>query len=335
VKFCQEAGFKKVLELYKDKWLQLAPNLDVLCEVFTEGDSWLCLRSDQETYLNTNDCWITQVAQAEYIKNKVGKVDVLFNQFSYAFWAGNTDQPEIRKRIAMEKLQSYKIECDVFKPTITIPIASFVWFSHEENYFLNDSINTVEMLYNFVKQNTEVEPVVLFPTEKYWLGKQHNSLVSLQKWQQEYEKIGKNAALTTSEKVQLDELKKLASTYLYKLKNENGWVVKLLLRFLKNTTIYLTDYQQSFKLTLHGLQEITSTYDTCDIALASDSLAFCFRFPYGIDTLGVNGRFQKPLKGNYTNFYNVFRIEHLKSRDVKVDASYLLGVVVRKIQGKL
>lgn len=332
--FCQDAGFKEVIELHKDKWLQLTPNLELLCEVFTEGDSWLCLRSGKETFLNTNDCWITEPKQAEYIKNKVGKVDVLFNQFSYAFWAGNIDQPEIRKKIAMEKLQSYKIECDIFQPTVTIPIASFVWFSHIENYFLNDSINTVEILYNFVKQNTSAEPVVLFPKEKYWLGKQHDSQVSLQKWQQEYVKIAQNPSLTTSEIVPIEELKKLCMAYLYKLKNENSWVVKLLLRFMKNTTVYLSDYQKTFELTPNSFQEVDKTYDSCDIALASDSLAFCFRFPYGIDTLGVNGRYQKPANGNYTNFYNMFRIEHLKSRDVNVDFSYLLGVVMRKIQSK-
>jgi UDP-MurNAc hydroxylase len=335
MKFCQEAGFKTVIELQKDTWLKLSDNLEVLCELFTEGDSWICFRSGNETFLNTNDCWITKHSQAEYIKNKVGKVDILFNQFSYAFWAGNTDQPEIRQKIAKEKLASYQIECEVFAPKITIPIASFVWFCHEENYFLNDSINTVAMLYEFIQKNTTVTPVILFPADTYWLGKEHNSQIALEKWQLAYQKIQQNPVLTSNAKINLTELQNLANIYMSNLQKESNWVVKLLLRFLKKSAIYLSDYQQSFSLGLDGLKIQETPYQKCDIALSSDSLAFCLRFAYGMDTLGVNGRYQRPLEGNYSNFYTIFRIEQLKSRGTNIDLAYIVGAIGRKIAEKI
>jgi L-ascorbate metabolism protein UlaG (beta-lactamase superfamily) len=335
IKFCQEAGFKQVIELHTDTWVQLSNNLSILCELFTEGDSWLCLRTPEETFLNTNDCWITEPSQALAIKAKIGKVDVLLNQFSYAFWAGNTDQPALRKKVADEKLQSYLIECEVFQPRVTIPIASFVWFCHAENYFLNDSINTVGMLYDFLQRAaTSVKTVVLFPSEKYQLGKEHDSVQSITKWQYEYEKVSKNPDLIHSAKISVEELQKLAVVYLNHLKNENGWIVKQLIKFFKTTYIHLSDHEKTFRLTSNSLEETERKYDDCDISLSSDSLAFCFRFPYGIDTLGVNGRYQRPKNGKYTNFYNLFRIEHLKSRGVEVNFTYLAGAIARKIQEK-
>ncbi|HTC00375.1 MAG TPA: MBL fold metallo-hydrolase, partial [Ferruginibacter sp.] len=165
--YCRNAGFKDVIELHKGKYYELSKDFKILCEYFGEGDSWIAYKVGDITILNTNDCGIRNKLGAEYIKNSVGKVDILLTQFSYAYWAGNKDEITYRKRIADEKLEYMKYQVDIFEPTITIPIASYIYFCHEENFYLNDSVNTAEKTYNYLKNNTKTVPVVLYNGDEY------------------------------------------------------------------------------------------------------------------------------------------------------------------------
>jgi hypothetical protein len=55
-----------------------------------------------------------------------------------------------------------------------------------------------------------------------------------------------------------------------------------------------------------------STHDP-EIALHSDSLGFIFKFPYGFDTLGVNGTFEELKRGSFSKFAKTFAIENLNN----------------------
>ena len=76
-------------------------------------------------------------------------------------------------------------------------------------------------------------------------------------------------------------------------------------------------------------------YNLCDVSLSSESLAFCFKFPYGLDTTQISGRLQKPKNGTYVKFYNFFRIDQQKSRGQNLTLGYVFGSLIRKIKVKL
>jgi len=80
-----------------------------------------------------------------------------------------------------------------------------------------------------------------------------------------------------------------------------------------------------------GLSEIDLNCEECDASLSSESLLFNFKFPWGNDTLGINGRYQRPKKGNYSRFYNFFRYDQLASRGIKVGFSYFSKMAMRKL----
>ncbi|MBW8050437.1 MAG: hypothetical protein FVQ77_08885 [Cytophagales bacterium] len=333
VGFCNLLGFKEVIELKKNAWFTISNDFKILCERFTEGDSWACFKTNDITILNTNDCWISNLSDAKRIKSKVDHVDILFNQFSYAFWAGNKDQPELREKIAKEKLDAYKLECDVFKPTYTIPFASFVWFAHKENYYINDKITTIDRAHKFLKDNTDVEPVILYPGEEYTVNDDHDSLKSLEKYAKDYSSVFENPLLLSSPKIDIKEVKVVFDEYRNECIKNNDLLINFFLKQLKPATIHLCDYDQTYELSFKsGLIKVQRHYENCDISLSSDSLLFCLKFPFGMDTLGVNGRYQRPQKGKYTRFYNLFRIEQLRSRGRNVNLFYLIGVIFRKLK---
>ncbi|HRG87737.1 MAG TPA: MBL fold metallo-hydrolase [Chitinophagales bacterium] len=332
--YCRKAGFKDVIEMQKGTYYDLAPDFKVLCEYFDEGDSWIVYKGGGLTYLNTNDCGVRNLPQAQYIKDIVGKVDVLLTQFSYAYWAGNKEEVELRQRIADEKLDSLKFQCEVFKPTVTIPIASYVFFCHEENFYLNDCVNTAEKTYNYIKKNTDSKPVVLYNGDSYTFPQEWDSGPAIESFKRDFKNIELSPEkLVKNVPVPLDELKKQAIAFVDNLKKTNNF---LLTSMLRPTHVHLMDYNKTFELSLNGgLAEHSYDYNTCDVSMSSESLLFCLKFPYGLDTTQINGRMQKPRGGNYANFYNLFRIDQQKSRGQEMTLGYLAGVATRKVMARL
>ena len=326
--YCKKQGFKEVIEMHPDVFVNLAPDFDVLCEHYQEGDSWIFIKTKDCTLFNTNDCGIRDKNDAEKIQKKVGHVDVLLTQFSYAYWAGNKDQRAFRKKVADDKLKGLQFQVNVFKPTITIPIASFVWFCHEENFYLNDEVNRPQKVVDFIRNETTSQPVLLYPGETYIPGTAHDTAASIEKYNVDFERILLADHLVKVQSVDEADLKAQASRFVADMVKKFGFWAGL----LKPTTIYFSDYKKSLQLSIHhGLTAIDVPENQCDCSLSSESLAFNFKFPWGNDTLGINGRYQRPAGGNYSRFYNFFRYNQLESRGIPVDAKFFAGMILRKV----
>jgi UDP-MurNAc hydroxylase len=332
--YCRKAGFKDVIELRKGVSFELSKTFSVLCEYFNEGDSWISYKVGNTTILNTNDCGIRNLSEGEEIKHKVGKVDILLTQFSYAYWAGNKDEIDYRKKVASDKLQFMKLQCDIFEPTVTIPTASFVYFCHEENFYLNDSVNTAEKTYHFLLENTNTIPVVLYNGDEYTFPEKWDSEKSISNYKADFQAIEKNQdQLVKNVPIPLEDLLKQADIFTNNLQKTNNILVKSI---LKPSKIHVSDYNKTYILSLkNGLKEEPRNYDQCDVSLSSESLIFCLKYPYGLDTTQINGRLQKPKQGTYSNFYNIFRIDQQKSRGQQMTIGYLVGSVIRKIKVKM
>src|SRR5689334_12484568 len=81
------------------------------------------------------------------------------NQYSIAGYNGQNDYAErlpIRAKSILEKL--YKIHC-FFEVNITIPFASMIYFSTEDNKYINQYANTPRTVYDYFaehKKNSEI-----------------------------------------------------------------------------------------------------------------------------------------------------------------------------------
>ena len=333
VEYCKGKNFKSIIELKPDEWVELALDFKILCEHFAEGDSWICFKGNDLTYLNTNDCGIRNVKEGRKIKSKVGNVDILLTQFSYAYWAGNPEQTEYRKRIAEEKLGWLKLQCDLFRPAVVIPIASYIYFSHEENNYLNDLINTPQKVFDYINSETKAQAVILYTGENYFFGENHNSKASIDNYERDLRQIQAKKDYFHSPSIELQRILEFGNTFIEEINDHNAFY---LIAFLKSTTVYLLDLNKSIRISTSGVTVTDIDYEKCDAAMWSDSLAFCFKFPYGLDTTQINGRLRKPAKGNYHNFYNFFRINHLKNRGENPNnISYLSFSVWRKVLTRL
>jgi UDP-MurNAc hydroxylase len=218
---------------------------------------------------------------------------------------------------------------------VTIPIASYIYFCHEENFYLNDSINTARKTYDFLAEHTDTAPVILYNNEEYEFGQVHDNEKSIEMYEDDFASISANKDVKLEWNVPkgIEEITAATKNFVTDMRENNSAILKF---YLRDSYIFLWDHNQSFRLSLSdGLVSVSRDEDQCDVSLSSESLLFCIKFPYGLDTTQINGRLQKPKAGNYSRFYNFFRINHLKSRGIKLNPNYLFGSVVNKALVKL
>src|SRR5271168_381509 len=134
----QELGFAKVQELPLYRWVSIRPGFDVLCGSVGIMDSFLALRTEKECILNLNDCFCNEF-QIRYIRGLVGRLSLLFTQFSFANWIGNgaDDANEIP-----QKLRDLTFQLRTFRSEFTVPFASFSYFCNQENAWMNELMIT-------------------------------------------------------------------------------------------------------------------------------------------------------------------------------------------------
>jgi hypothetical protein len=113
-----------------------------------------------------------------------------------------------------------------------------------------------------------------------------------------------------------DDLSRLFRLYCERVKKNNSWWLisacsKLGIAF-RPVVLKLIDTGDVVLVDL-ARQTLTASSRAPEIALHSDSLAFIFKFPYGFDTLGVNGTFEELQRGAFAKFTKTFAIENLNS----------------------
>lgn len=333
ISYCKSLGFEKIIELDK-YWHPLTPKFSLLNIPHTDGDSWLCIKTDKHTLLNINDCGLESDAELKTVLKQMGagQLDVLFTQFSYANWSGNADQPHIRKRHAEGKLREIARQIHILKPVYTVPFASYIWFCHSENFYMNDAINTAEQTFSFIHQHTKTTPVVLFPGDKWAVGEPHESHKSIEAWESAYSASVKENLVEKPQFIGSDELMQLGETFAKNLLKQNAPLLK---RFLKPCTVHITDHDQMYSLSLAGFSPLANGLKPADISLSSEAMAYCFRFLWGGATLRINGRYQVPAGGDFEKWKWYFQISELNNHGLKFGWNYLARTGISKLRAKL
>lgn len=323
VKYLRTLGFKEVIEI-EPEWFRLSPATEIYCgpcRSTTSDDSYLALRTDGVTTLNLNDCVPPNLAE---IKKKVGPIDVLLAQFSFACWTGNRNQAD-KRRLAAEKAKAMFLKnVRTLDPKCVIPAASFSWFCNVENYWMNEISYRVGEISREVSK-LGITPVVLYPGDRWRLLEPHDNSSAIARYDTDYERISQPDQLFNNPTVDIPTLQSRALAFTKKMKASNS---ATLLRTLRPASIFLDDHQRAVGLSLdNGLYEIQRSREDCDVALGSDSLSYAFRYLWGGDTLNINGRFEKPARGKFSRFRIYFAIASLNNSGIAFNVPYLLGNV--------
>lgn len=298
---------KYVVREIPDKGIEI--NKVTICGGVSKSfDSWLSLSYNGETFLNLNDCILfSDITELTNIKDSLGKISSMAVQFSFANWTGNKNDRSIRKKAKLRTFQSLEKIFDILKPENIIPFASFSYFSHEENFYLNkNAIEIDELLEAFYNRN-----ITVLKIGDTWESKnaksseiQTNSMkenaLAIKFWKEKYIEIQSRPLTKTKTKSMFALFRqfKIMKSYLEE-NNDLNTLSQKLEKYGKNQSaiIYLSDHKKFIKYDIFSNISLVDS-DYYDVKMSSESLFNLMKNKWGFGTLMINGKFQ----ANYDTF---------------------------------
>lgn len=312
-------------------------------------DSWVMVECNGKTILNLNDCIaFKERYDIEDIKNKVGNVDVLMNQFSFANWSGNKGDNYTPQKARELIINNLDIIRDIINPKYVIPFASFCYFSHEENFHLNkNSITLRDGVYKPLLQHMPLsssfktpnnESVIIMKPKDVWnIGDEWlNNEVSIKFWENEINSLS-DRELTKTISHSFEDLKNTFDKMKQFLRNKNDLDLLDIQLNIEPSIIYLTDLDICVSYCiLSDINVVEYDIDNVDVKMSSESLNNVMKNAWGFGTLMVNGRFEANYK-KFDNFVNQTRLYYMNNigkffpKDVDIDDIVNSPSLVKKI----
>jgi UDP-MurNAc hydroxylase len=330
VSWMRSNGFENVKELELERWIEIAPAIELMCGAH-DDDSWLALRTPWGALLNVNDCVLKQADDIGAIARLTGPVDVLFTQFSYAQWTGNPEDVAFRRSDAAEKLERIALQARILRPRIIVPFASFVYFCNAENFFLNDCMNAVGDVAEFVERELGKQAVVLYPGDRWSVDEPRDWRGAAERYAADARDRLARGPTHAPATLAAEEVEGGISGFLSRLRAKNP-AVTLLVR--EKTSFYLTDSRRAYQLSARGLVPSSLDASSVDVATASENVLYAFRTPWGGNTLHVSGRFTSHVSGGHLRFFGLVRRLHHYNR-TPIDGQWIAAQCRRVTRGLL
>jgi hypothetical protein len=305
--------------LEPNEWVEIGSDYKILN--FKDGfyDSGLAIDTCNMNILNLNDCEIKTNKRCDEVYDLVGKCDLLLSQFSYAAWKGGKENLLWRKKAAEEKLSTLELQVKKFKPKYLIPFASYIYFSNERNFYLNDSANTPKEVINRFKLNNELEVIIMKPFQILDFKNKNINETALDFWNHKFLNL---TAIHKFEIKQIDELNEAFRNYKERIfKNNSKLFIRIARMFspipaLKPLNIFIDDINLNICFDIFK-EKLEVTNNPSDIEMSSESLYFIMQNTFGFDTLTVNGCFEEKKKNGFKKMAKSLAIENLNNIGIK------------------
>jgi UDP-MurNAc hydroxylase len=294
VRYLDSQGFT-VSEIENCEFVHVTPTEQFMIGRNGLYDSWSLLESAGKTILNINDCILKTRGDLEAITKRVGHVDVLLTQFSYAGWAGDRRNKALHEDAAKRRLDVVRTQLECLAPDYVIPFASFAWYCHDENAYLNASVNRIPDFLE-VCAATKSIPIVMKPLDRWCVGEAHDNASAIQFWESAYDAIPSRSLRVSSRASTIADVQSRCEAFRQRVfaKNSKTWMRVLsfvpLLNLFRPIHIRLADLQKTVRFSFFdGLREVSDAQSP-DIEMSCESLLFMFDNEFGFDTLMVNAR---------------------------------------------
>jgi UDP-MurNAc hydroxylase len=276
-------GYSNVVDLRLNKWIPLRPGLEVMCGSAGSMDSWIAIRAEGVTILNLNDCVIAH-AHLEHISRLVGKVTLLFTQFSFANWIGN-HADELGE--AQIKIQEITDRVMFLRPEATIPFASFIYFCNQENCWMNDFAITPQRIIDLGLPGIRF----MYPGDEWDSDvRVFRSAEAVEKYMDDVRR--EKIIDPTPAAVGADDIRKVVDRTLRALRSRFG---QFLIGRIKPFSIYLHDLGKILFInpaTACDIQDATTeTRATARYVMCSQVAWYAFAYSWGWGAMEVSGMY--------------------------------------------
>jgi UDP-MurNAc hydroxylase len=334
-----------VLEAEEGRSIEIGKNFSITTWPYWGGDSYCLITIDGKSLLNINDCVISNKNEAAYVKKKIGKIsvniEILLTQFGYANWSGNEDDIEQRVKLANHKFDRIFIQNSVLTPSVIIPFASFVFFCHPENFYLNDAQNSPENV-KAAKQLESIQEKIFFMKPWDFITLDDTKKIKHQLSQltgmavKHWVKL-KNTIHPISHKINQIETHQLENVFLTYRKHVSLNFIFFpqfleIVNFIKPIKIFITDTNRVVSLsylTGFSFQENSKEWH---ISISSEVFNFIFKNDYGFNTTIVNGRFRLERSGSIIDVSRFFSPQEYTKNGFGIKHPFISGIhLINKI----
>lgn len=279
-------GFKSLQALPHRQIVGITPGTEVYCHQVGPMDSMLGVRCDGETLLNVNDCEANDAICRTALKD-LARVDLVTNQFSFAGYPGNVNYREVVPAMARARVQDMLSNHVALKARVSIPFASFIYFSCSDNQHLNQFANTPRILFDAFRAEGH-ELAALYPGDTFDSTVPYDSAPSLARFDADYQRLPQQP-IDAVAPVPADKLKEAFGKFVTQLRDKYPrWV----LNRLQPVTVDVPDLGIGVRFSLaSGALEAGPPDPAADLIINSQPLFFAFSHSFGVQTLGVSGRF--------------------------------------------
>ena len=304
--FLEKKGHR-VIEL-KNKQPTKIGDIELTCIVCDGYDSSLLAKFPDDTLmLNINDARVELRGHLEndilpLIKDK--NLNLLAFQFGYANWAGNEGDSEIPKYLQQISDEKNDYAISLLKPKAIMPFASFVYFSHQENFFWN-SYNWFKYVFDHFDQSTSElifpspnQTIALDKLEKIDFSIPNNNAYNF--WNEKHENIKPKHKSTA---LDLDDIKSQYLTFCHKIHKSNTLFDNLCDERNFILKMKVTDLNLTLKVGLiQPYFETSKSSDDYSCEVSSETAHFLFEQLFARGTISINGR----IKFNYEHAHTFF-----------------------------
>lgn len=276
----QRAGFRNIVPLYERRKLPLTGDLKVTRFPTAGIDNMLFIETPEGTILNYNDCHLP-IDALKLLMRKVGKVDVLLNNFNHAIKF--MDSPRRGdEEIRSELKTNYKLVVDAIDPRWAIPFASAHYYRTRDTFWQNNSLLRGEDL-------AELDPRILplkIGSEVTFDDKLNPTLSP------EPSNITPNPKdiRQESESVEFDAVVQAAKDFGGRLRQSllglTSWIPELRIRVEESQRVIVFDVNRRVYA-----EDKRGTRDA-HIQAHSSALMQWFAKPYGADSFFIGGHFE-------------------------------------------
>jgi hypothetical protein len=332
--FLESLGLR-VRELPFGETVPLTADFSVTCLKDGFYDSGLLVESDDLRILNLNDCLVKTKRRVDEVLAVTGTVDVVLSQFSLAAWKGGEHNVAWRTEASQEKLATVALQVAGFEPKFVIPFASFIFFAHRRNFYLNDAVNRPGDVVRHL-EDLPVEVVVMKPGDVFdgsWDATRTAEAVAF--WDDLHAGLG-DRRLNDYETVPLATLRENFATYAARVAENNSvWLMRLIkaaspIKALRPVVIRIDDLDVTVMVDVVA-KAIEPTVAEPHLVMGSESLNFLFENTFGFDTLMVNGCFEEGSPGGFVFAGKTLAIENLNNLGIYVAPSLLFNPTVISI----
>jgi UDP-MurNAc hydroxylase len=283
----RKLGYAHFRILPHRKVVELTPETRVYCYRVGTLDSCLGVTNRNETVFNINDAE-ANTRDCKTVLKDLGRVDVLLKQFSLAVHNGATDYARTLPAAAMNVLERLSTNHKDLGVNVTIPFASFMYFSAVDNKYMNAFANKPADVIEYCRARGQ-QVTLLYPGDRYTVNQPYDSREALERYKLLYSDL-ESLPYDVPPCVPLTQLAETFHSFVGNLRRRYPGV---LLSRLQPLRIRIVDLAMTVEMSIADDSIVERPEGAPpDVIIYSQPLYYCFAYTWGLHTLTISARFQ-------------------------------------------